>query len=258
MKIVTWNVNSIRARIDNIKKYLKSSSPDIVLLQEIKTEESSYPFDEIGKLGYISYVNGQKSYNGVSILSKSKLNEINKVLPGDKIKQSRLISAKIKINNKNIEIINIYVPNGNPVDTEKYTYKLNWIDLFIKEIDRKLKNNDSLIIAGDFNIIPDNKDVYAPEKYLNDALFKLEIRKKYRTLINLGLQDTFRNFNNNEGCYTFWDYTRRSWHKNHGLRIDHVLVSNNIIDLVKKIEIKKNIRSQTKPSDHVPVECVIN
>jgi len=258
MKIVTWNVNSIRARIDNIKKYLKSSSPDIVLLQEIKTEESSYPFDEIGKLGYISYVNGQKSYNGVSILSKSKLNEINKVLPGDKIKQSRLISAKIKINNKNIEIINIYVPNGNPVDTEKYTYKLNWIDLFIKEIDRKLKNNDSLIIAGDFNIIPDNKDVYAPEKYLNDALFKLEIRKKYRTLINLGLQDTFRNFNKNEGCYTFWDYTRRSWQKNNGLRIDHVLVSNNIIDLVKKIEIKKNIRSQTKPSDHVPVECVIN
>ena len=258
MKIVTWNVNSIRARIDNIKKYLKSSSPDIALLQEIKTEEHSYPFDEIDKLGYISYVNGQKSYNGVSILSKKKLNGINKILPGDKIKQSRLISAKIKIKNKNIEIINIYVPNGNPVDTEKYTYKLNWIDLFIKEIDRKLKNNDSLIIAGDFNIIPDNKDVYAPEKYLNDALFKLEIRKKYRTLINLGLQDTFRNFNNNEGCYTFWDYTRRSWHKNHGLRIDHVLVSTNIIDLVKKIEIKKNIRSQTKPSDHVPVECVIN
>ena len=258
MKIVTWNVNSIRARIDNIKKYLKSSSPDIVLLQEIKTEESSYPFDEIDKLGYISYVNGQKSYNGVSILSKSKLSEINKVLQGDKIKQARLISAKIKINNKNIEIINVYVPNGNPVDTKKYTYKLNWIDLFIKEIDKKLKNNDSLIIAGDFNIIPDNKDVYAPEKYLNDALFKLEIRKKYRTLINLGLQDTFRNFNKNEGCYTFWDYTRRSWQKNNGLRIDHVLVSNNIIDLVKKIEIKKNIRSQTKPSDHVPVECVIN
>ena len=258
MKIVTWNVNSIRARIDNIKKYLKFSSPDIALFQEIKTEEHSYPFDEIDKLGYTSYVNGQKSYNGVSILSRKKLKEINKILPGDKIKQSRLISAKIKIKNKDIEIINIYVPNGNPVDTEKYTYKLNWIDLFIKEIDRKLKNNDSLIIAGDFNIIPDNKDVYAPEKYLNDALFKLEIRKKYRTLINLGLQYTFRNFNKNEGCYTFWDYTRRSWQKNNGLRIDHVLVSNNIIDLVKKIEIKKNIRSQTKPSDHVPVECIIN
>ena len=254
MKIVTWNVNSIRARIDNVKKYLKSSSPDIALLQEIKTEERSYPFDEIDKLGYISYVNGQKSYNGVSILSKNKLNEINKILPGDKIKQSRLISAK----NKNIEIINIYVPNGNPVDTEKYTYKLNWIDLFIKEIEKKLKNNIPLIIAGDFNIIPEEKDAYAPEKYINDALFKLEVRKRFRNLINLGLQDVFRNFNKNEGCYTFWDYTQGSWPKNNGLRIDHVLVSNDLIDSIKKIEIKKNIRNQLKPSDHVPVECIIN
>jgi len=258
MKIVTWNVNSIRARIDNIKKYLKSSSPDIVLLQEIKTEEHSYPFDEIDKLGYISYVNGQKSYNGVSILSKKKLDKVNKVLPGDKIKQSRLISAKIKIKNKNIEIINIYIPNGNPVDTEKYKYKLNWIDLFIEEIDKKLKNNNTLIIAGDFNIIPEEKDVHAPEKYLNDALFRLEVRKKYRTLINLGLQDVFRNFNKNGGYYTFWDYTQGSWQKNNGLRIDHILVSNDLIDLIKKIEIKKNIRNQIKPSDHVPVECVIN
>ena len=258
MKIVTWNVNSIRARIDNIVKYLKSSSPDIALLQEIKTEEHSYPFDDFVKLGYISYVNGQKSYNGVSILSKKKLDKINKVLPGDKVKQSRLISAKIKIKDKDIEIINIYVPNGNPVDTEKYTYKLNWIDLFIKEIGKKIKDNNPLIIAGDFNIIPEEKDVYAPEKYLNDALFRLEIRKKYRTLINLGLQDVFRNFNKHGNCYTFWDYTQGSWQKNNGLRIDHVLVSNDLIDLIKKIEIRKNIRNQIKPSDHVPVECFIN
>ena len=254
MKIVTWNVNSIRARIDNVKKYLKSSSPDIALLQEIKTEERSYPFDEIDKLGYISYVNGQKSYNGVSILSKNKLNEINKILPGDKIKQSRLISAK----NKNIEIINIYVPNGNPVDTEKYTYKLNWIDLFIKEIEKKLKNNIPLIIAGDFNIIPEEKDAHAPEKYINDALFKLEVRKKFRKLLNLGLQDVFRKFNQKEGNYTFWDYQQGSWQKNNGLRIDHILASSNLIDLIEKIEIKKNIRNQIKPSDHVPIECFIN
>ena len=150
------------------------------------------------------------------------------------------------------------MPNGNPVNTEKYAYKLNWIDLFIKEIDKKLKNNTPLIIAGDFNIIPEEKDAYAPEKYINDALFKLEVRKKFKKLINLGLHDVFRNFNKKEGNYTFWDYQQGSWQKNNGLRIDHVLVSNNLIDLIKKIEIKKNIRNQIKPSDHVPVECVIN
>ena len=138
MKIASWNVNSIRARIDNVKKYLKSSSPDVVLLQEIKTEEHNYPFDELNNLGYISYVNGQKSYNGVSILSKKKLTNINKILSGDKINQSRIISAKIEFKNRNIEIINIYVPNGNPVVTEKYTYKINWIDLFVKEIGKKI------------------------------------------------------------------------------------------------------------------------
>ena len=257
MKISSWNVNSIRARIDNIKKYLKSSSPDIALLQEIKTEEHSYPFDEINKLGYISYVNGQKRYNGVSILSKKKLTKINKILLGDKINQSRLISAKIKIKDKDIEVVNIYVPNGNPVDTEKYTYKLNWIDLFIKEIDKKLKNNNQLIIAGDFNIIPEEKDVYATEKYENDALFRLDIRKKYRTLINLGFYDVYRHFNKDKQEYTFWDYMAGSWQKNHGMRIDHILISNNLISLLQKIEIKKNLRGQLKPSDHVPIECTL-
>ena len=189
---------------------------------------------------------------------KKKLNGINKVLTGDKIKQSRLISTRIKIKNKDTDIINIYVPNGNPVDTEKYTYKLNWIDLFVKEVEKKLKSNNSLIIAGDFNIIPEEKDVHAPEKYINDALFKMEVRKKFRKLINLGLHDVFRSFNKKEGNYTFWDYQQGSWQKNNGLRIDHVLVSNNLIDLIKKIEIKKTIRNQLKPSDHVPVECVFS
>ena len=127
-----------------------------------------------------------------------------------------------------------------------------------QELDKKLKNNTSLIIAGDFNIIPEEKDAYAPEKYINDALFKLEVRKRFRNLINLGLQDVFRNYNKKEGNYTFWDYQKGSWQKNNGLRLDHVLVSNNLIDLIKKIEIKKTIRNQIKPSDHVPVECVIN
>ena len=258
MKISTWNVNSIRARIDNIKQYLKLSSPDIVLLQEIKTEKKNYPFNDLEKLGYISYVNGQKSYNGVSILSKKKLKEISIDLPGDKIKQSRFISTNIKIRDKKVDLLNVYVPNGNPVDTEKYYYKLNWLDLLIKFIEKKINEGKSIIVTGDFNIIPEEIDAYDPKKYLNDALFRLEVRKRYRKLINLGLNDAFRNFNKKKDNYTFWDYMRGSWQKNNGLRIDHILVSNNLIDSVKKVEIKKSVRSQIKPSDHVPVECVFN
>jgi len=258
MKITSWNVNSVRARLDNIIIYIKKHSPDIILLQEIKTQKESFPYEAFKDLGYISYVNGQKSYNGVAILSKKKLSEINIVLPGDKIKQARFISTKIKLNKKNVELINIYVPNGNPVDTEKYSYKVDWLNLLLKYLRKKIKNGKLIIIAGDFNIIPEDIDVHAPEKYLNDALFRMEIRKKYREMINMGLADTFRNFDKKENQYTFWDYMKGSWQKNNGLRIDLVLVSNDLIDLIKKIEIKKNIRNQIKPSDHVPVECVIN
>tara|TARA_Y100000590_G_scaffold464896_1_gene635543 strand:+ start:12130 stop:12906 length:777 start_codon:yes stop_codon:yes gene_type:complete len=255
MKISTWNVNSVRARIDNINKYLKISSPDLVLLQEIKTEDQNFPYNDLKKLGYVSYVKGQKSYNGVSILSKKKLNDIETSLPGDKVKQSRFISTNIKIKNIKINLINIYVPNGNPVDTDKYFYKLDWLSLLIKFIEKKIKNGDQIILAGDFNIIPEEIDAYDSDKYINDALFRVEIRKKFRELINLGLNDAFRTFNKKDGNYTFWDYMRGSYQKNHGLRIDHMLVSSSLIDLIKKIEIKKNIRSQLKPSDHVPLEC---
>jgi exodeoxyribonuclease III len=256
MKISSWNVNSVRARIDNVKKYLIQSKPDILLLQEIKTQDQNFPYDDFKKLGYNSYVHGQKSYNGVAILSKKKLNEISTKLPGDKIKQSRFISTKIKLKNKNIDLINIYVPNGNPVDTEKYFYKVSWLNLLIKFLKKKIKDDSLLILAGDFNIIPEEIDAYAPEKYLNDALFRIEIRKKYREIINLGLTDVFRNFNKKESNYTFWDYMKGSWQKNNGLRIDHMLISTSLIDFTENFEIKNKIRSQIKPSDHVPVECI--
>ena len=255
MILSTWNVNSVRARIENIKKYIKSSSPDILLLQEIKTEEKNYPFEDFKKLGYESYVSGQKSYNGVSIVTKKKLKKINTILTGDKVKQARLISTEIKIKNKIIDLINIYVPNGNPVDTEKYFYKVNWLNLFIKFLKKKINNGNQLIVTGDFNILPEEIDAYDYKKYTNDALFKIEIRKKYREMLNLGLIDVFRHFNKKEGNYTFWDYTQGSWQKDNGLRIDHILISNSIVEFVKKVEIKKKIRSQVKPSDHVPLEC---
>ena len=255
MKISTWNVNSVRARIDNIKDYIIKNKPDILLLQEIKTQNESFPYSDFNKLGYISYVHGQKSYNGVAILSKKKISDVNTELPGDKVKQSRIISARIKIKDRNVDLINVYVPNGNPVDTEKYFYKISWLDFLLKYLKKKIKKGDLIIIAGDFNIIPEEIDVFDPKKYINDALFRIEIRKKYREIINLGLNDVFRNFNKKENNYTFWDYMKGSWQKNNGLRIDHILVTNNILDQIKKIEIKKKIRSQEKPSDHVPVEC---
>ena len=258
MKIISWNVNSVRARIENIKNYIKESAPDILLLQEIKTQNENFPNDEFKKLGYISYVFGQKSYNGVAIISKHKLDSINNSFIKDDLKQSRVITAELKFKRKTIEIINIYVPNGNPVDTEKYDYKKNWLKKFIRKIKNKLLENSNLLIAGDFNIIPEEKDVYDFKRYENDALGKLEIRKKFRELLNLGFKDVYRYSNKEKQEYTFWDYMAGSWHKNHGMRIDHFLVSNKILNNIKNIAINKKPRSKLKPSDHTPIEIELN
>ena len=254
MKISSWNVNSVRARIINISNYLKSSNPDILMVQEIKTEEKNFPFDDFKNLGYNSHVLGQKSYNGVALLSKININKINKEFIKDKNKHSRIITGEIKKNSKIIKLINVYVPNGNPINTDKYEYKINWYNKFIKEIKKTLIENKNIIIGGDFNVIPEKNDVYDFTKYENDALYKLEIRKKFRELINLGFQDIFRYFNKNKTEYTFWDYMAGAWQKNNGMRIDHFLISNNIINNIKKININKKPRSMNKPSDHTPIE----
>ena len=254
MKIVSWNVNSVRARIENIQSYIKDSNPDILLLQEIKTQEENFPSDVFRNIGYLSYVFGQKSYNGVAFLSKFKIENIKKNFIFDKLKQSRVISGEFFLKKKKIKLINIYVPNGNPVDTDKYKYKKNWLNAFVIGIKKELSLHSNIIISGDFNIIPEEIDIYDPKRYENDALFKLEIRKKYRELINLGFHDVYRHFNKLKQEYTFWDYFAGSWQKNYGMRIDHFLVSNNLIDNTKSIYINKKPRSKTKPSDHTPIE----
>ena len=258
MKIISWNVNSVRARIENIKYYIKESSPDILLLQEIKTQNENFPNDDFKKFGYTSYVFGQKSYNGVAIISKHQLNNINNNFIKDDLKQSRVITAELKFKKKIIELINIYVPNGNPVDTEKYEYKKEWLKRFLINIKKRIQKNSNILIAGDFNIIPDEIDVYDFTKYKDDALFKTEIRKKFRELSNLGFIDAYRQIYKTGQEYTFWDYMSGAWQKNHGLRIDHFLVSNNLIDKVKNININKKPRSKLKPSDHTPIELEIN
>ena len=254
MLLSSWNVNSVRARIINIKEYLNKYSPDVLILQEIKTEDKNYPFDDIKNLKYESYVFGQKSYNGVAILSKKKLTNINTDIFKDKLKQSRIITADINLKKKNIKIINIYTPNGNPVDTEKYTYKLYWLESLIKILKSLLKKNENIIIGGDFNIIPAPEDVHNPKNYENDALFRLEIRKKLREIINLGFHDAYRYIHPEKEGYTFWDYTSGAWQKNNGMRIDHFLVSNSLINIVKDVKINKFPRSRQKPSDHTPIE----
>jgi exodeoxyribonuclease-3 len=257
MKIISWNVNSVRARINNILEYIKIEKPDILCLQEIKTENINFPSSDFKELGYESYVFGQKSYNGVAFLSKIKIDNINLDFIKDDLKQARIICGEIKIKQKKIKIINIYVPNGNPIETDKYKYKVAWLNKFLKSVKKILIDEKNIIISGDFNIIPEEIDVHDHTRYLDDALFKIEIRKIYRELLNYGFKDVFRLLKKTKQEYTFWDYMAGSWQKNSGMRIDHFLVSDNLIENIKNIEINKKPRSKTKPSDHTPIEIEI-
>ena len=257
MKIASWNVNSVRARIENVLDYIRTEKPHILLLQEIKTENLNFPSDEFKKLGYESYVFGQKSYNGVAFLAKTKMDNIKFDFIEDELKQSRIICGDIVLNKTKIKIINIYVPNGNPVDTEKYKYKIDWLNKFLKSIKKTLVDEKNIIISGDFNIIPEEIDVYDHTQYLDDALFRIEIRKMFRELLNCGFKDIYRLSKKNKQEYTFWDYMSGSWKKDNGMRIDHFLVSNNLLENLKDIEINKKPRSQNKPSDHTPIEINI-
>ena len=257
MIISSWNVNSVRARIENIKSYLLKYKPDILMMQEIKTEDLNFPYDDFSSMDYESHVFGQKSYNGVAIISKGKLKNIRKDLIKDKLKQSRIISAEMEYKKKKIQLINIYTPNGNPVDTEKYDYKKKWLNDLIKQLKNLSKKNQNIILAGDFNIIPSAEDVYNPKSFEDDALFRLEIRKKLREMINLGFNDVYRHFYDAKEGYTFWDYMRGAWQKNNGMRIDHFLVSNSLIDNIKSININKDPRGREKPSDHTPIEITL-
>ena len=254
MLISSWNVNSVRARIENIKSYLVKYKPDILMMQEIKTEDLNFPYDDFSSMDYESHVYGQKSYNGVAIISKHKLTNIKTDLIKDKLKQSRIISAELTYQKKIIQLINIYTPNGNPVDTEKYEYKKDWLDNLVKQLKSMLKKNPNIILGGDFNIIPAAEDVYNVKSFEDDALYRLEIRKKLREMINLGFNDVYRHFYDDKEGYTFWDYMRGAWQKNNGMRIDHFLVSNSMIDKIKSININKDPRGREKPSDHTPIE----
>ncbi|MCE9523987.1 MAG: exodeoxyribonuclease III [Alphaproteobacteria bacterium] len=256
MKIATFNVNSVKARLDNVLAWFKEAAPDVVCLQEIKCETQSFPREAFEALGYNCAIHGQKTYNGVALISKHKIEDIREGLPGDKSdEQARYIEGVIATKKGAVRVASIYAPNGNPPETEKYPYKLKWMDRLIAHTKTLLVDEELLVLGGDYNIIPTADDVYDPKAWAGDALFKLESRQKLRRMLNLGLTDAFRACNAKPHQYTFWDYQAGAWQKDHGIRIDHLLLSPQAADRLKTCVIDQKVRGREKPSDHVPIWC---
>ena len=260
MKITTWNVNSINARIEHLIRFIKEDQSDIYLLQELKTINDGFPKEELSKIGYKSYVNGQKAWNGVAILSKKPINITKTQIPNYEDENARLIESEIEFSKikKKIKLINIYLPNGNPIETQKFDYKINWMKNFNKYIKDLRDSNIPIIIGGDFNVIPTDKDVYSPENYKNDACAHPLTREQFRILINYGFTDLVKNFIEGDTNWTFWGYRGGGWQKGNGLRIDHFLTTPDITDLVSKVEINREPRGWEKASDHTPVTVELN
>ena len=254
MRIATWNVNSIKQRIENLTAWLKGRQPDVVCLQETKCVDEAFPRLELEALGYNVAFHGQKAFNGVAILSKYPFDEVTPRLPGeDTDEQARFLEATISVDGRLIRVASIYLPNGNPIDSEKYPYKIRWMERVSNYVSEVLKLEEPLVLAGDYNVIPAATDVHNPAAWIEDALFRPRTREKFRSITNLGLTDALRATTDAPGLYTFWDYQAGAWQKNHGLRIDHILLSAQAADRLVTTGIDRHVRSWEKPSDHVPV-----
>ncbi|KXF77767.1 exodeoxyribonuclease III [Paramesorhizobium deserti] len=254
MKIATWNINGIKARIDNLLPWLKESDPDVVCLQEIKSVDEQFPRLEIEALGYHVETHGQKGFNGVAILSKNTPDDVSRGLPGEETdEQARFIEAVFSRATGVVRVVSLYLPNGNPVNTEKYLYKLAWMERLERWTERRLALEEPLVLAGDYNVIPQPEDAKQPENWLNDALFLPATRQAFRRLENLGLSDAIRSVSDAPGLYSFWDYQAGAWQKNNGIRIDHLMLSPEAAGHLVSASIEKHVRAWEKPSDHVPV-----
>ncbi len=253
MTIATWNINSIKVRLPQVTAYLKERGPDVLLLQELKTLEEQFPTTEIEDTGYHVALVGQKTFNGVGILAKRPIDVEQRTLPGETPdSQARYIEAVIG----GIRVASIYVPNGNPIETDKFTYKLAWMDRLIHHVRGALLSyEEPFVLGGDYNVCPADEDVYDPDGFAGDALCHPETRARFRTLCYLGLTDAIRARHPQAGLYTFWDYQAGCWNKDHGLRIDHLLLSPQAADRLVDSGVDKDPRGQVKPSDHTPVWC---
>ena len=254
MRIATWNVNSIRQRLDHLTRWLGEAQPDIVCLQELKCMDDAFPASDIEALGYNVAVSGQKTFNGVAILSKSPMEDIRIGLPGDaEDLQARYIEAVVSHPKGVVRVASIYLPNGNPLGTEKFPYKLAWMDRLISHAEELLALEETLVLAGDYNVIPTPLDARHPEKWVNDALFQPESRARFETLKALGLTDSLRQCLPDAPVYTFWDYQAGARQRNDGIRIDHLLLSPEATSKLASVRIDEHVRDWEKPSDHVPV-----
>jgi len=253
MRIATWNVNSINAHLPNVLAWFEEAQPDVACLQELKCVDEKFPTAEFERLGYNVAVHGQKTYNGVALVSKTPLEDVRKGLPGDDgDDHARYIEAVVS-GPSPVRVCGIYLPNGNPVGTEKFTYKLKWMDRLAAHARELLALEEPLVIAGDYNVIPGPEDADDPAAWTGDALFRPETKAAFRGLKWLGFTDAYAEVDGTPGGYTFWYYQAGAWQKNHGIRIDHLLLSPQAADHLASVVIHRDVRGREKPSDHVPV-----
>jgi len=262
-RVATWNVNSIKARSQVVARWLEAEGAELLLIQETKCSDEAFPRAEFEKLGYRVETVGQKSYNGVAILSRVPLTVGHRGLPDDpEDKDARYIEAVVELpaegkhsRRRALRVVSLYLPNGNPAGSEAFLYKINWMKRLIGHARQLLQDTEPLVLGGDFNVAPGDADVYDPALFGNDALCRPETRARFRELLTLGFTDAIAARHPGPGNYTFWDYQDRAWPKNHGWRIDHLLLSHRALPLLADCGIDRKPRGAPKPSDHVPVWC---
>ena len=255
MRIATWNINGAKARLEGALTWLKETNPDVACFQEIKSSNEAFPAAFFEELGYHVAVHGQKGFNGVAVLSKRRFDEVVvRGLPGDDgDAHARYIEVVVPNGSGIVRIGNLYLPNGNPIGTDRFAYKLAWMRRFEARARELLGLEEPFLLLGDYNVIPEPADAKHPDAWREDALFQPETRAAFRALLNLGLTDAVRACLPEPGIYTFWDYQAGAWQKDDGIRIDHLLLSPQAMDLLKATNIDKFTRGWEKPSDHVPV-----
>jgi exodeoxyribonuclease III len=256
VKIASWNVNSVKVRLPHVLDFLKSAQPDVLCLQETKCLADDFPRLEVAALGYHVETLGQRAYNGVALVSREPARTLLRELPGDgEDGQARYIEAFFGDGERGVRVASAYVPNGNPVDTDKFSYKLAWMERLVDHAHELLREEIPFVLAGDYNVCPADADVYDPVAWRDDALCRIETRSRFRALLNLGLSDAYRVFHPEPHRYTFWDYQAGRWGRDEGLRIDHLLLSPQAADRVTACEIDKSPRGKDRASDHTPIWC---